>query len=196
MRTLAAAGDKPLPRKQPLASTTQVAFKSCAPFENCIAKIDGTFVDKANFINVIMPIYNLIEYSENYSDTSGSLWCFERDEITNNSKVTNDDNAPLFKYKASLITNTEADGTKNGVKLAVPLKSLSNFWRSPEIPLINYRVELSLRWIENCVLTTVEIGANANATSANGSTFTTTDPKLYVPVVTLSTEDKVKLSNY
>ena len=110
--------------------------------------------------------------------------------------MTNDDNAPLFKYKASLITNTEADGTKNGVKLAVPLKSLSNFWRSPEIPLINYRVELSLRWIENCVLATAEIGANANATSANGATFTTTDPKLYVPVVTLSTEDKVKLSNY
>ena len=110
--------------------------------------------------------------------------------------MTNDDNAQSFKYKASLITNTEADGTKNGIKIAVPLKSLSNIWRSLEIPMIYYRVELSLRWIENCVLTSAEIGANANATGADGATFTITDPKLYVPVVTLSTEDNVKLSNY
>ena len=143
-----------------------------------------------------MPMYNLIEYSENYSDTSGSSWCFKRDERTNNLIVTNDDNAPSFKYKASLITNTEADGTKNGIKIAVPLKSLSNIWRSLEIPMIYYRVGLSLRWIENCVLTLAEIGANANATGADGATFTITDPKLYVPVVTLSTEDNVKLSNY
>ena len=143
-----------------------------------------------------MPMYNLIEYSENYSDTSGSSWCFKGDERTNNLIVTNDDNAPSFKYKASLITNTEADGTKNGIKIAVPLKSLSNIWRSLEIPMIYYRVELSLRWIENCVLTSAEIGANANATGVDGATFTITDPKLYVPIVTLSTEDNVKLSNY
>ena len=72
-----------------------------------------------------MPIYNLIEYSDNNSDTSGSLWGFKRDEIDNNAEVTNDDNAPSFKYKASLIGNT--DGTKKVVKIAVPLKYLSNF---------------------------------------------------------------------
>ena len=72
-------------------------------------------------------MYNLIEYSGNYSDTSGSLWDFKRDEIVNNANVTNDDNAPSFKYEASLISNTEADGTKKGVKIAVPLKYLSNF---------------------------------------------------------------------
>ena len=141
-----------------------------------------------------MTIFNLIEYSDNYSDTSGSLWGFKRDEITNNANVTNDDNAPSFKYKVNLITNTEADGTKKGVKIAAPLKYLSNFCKSLEIPLINCRVELSLRWIENCVLTTAEIGANANATGADGATFTVTDAKLHVPVVTLSTEDNVKLS--
>ena len=81
-------------------------------------------------------MYNLIEYSDNYSDTSGSLWNFKRDEIINNADVTNDDNAPSFKYKASLIGNTETDGTKKEVKIAVPLKYLSNFWRSLEIPLI------------------------------------------------------------
>ena len=82
-----------------------------------------------------MPMYNLIEYSVNYSSTSGSLWYFGRDEIINNADVTNDDNAPSFKHKASLIGNTEANGTKNGVKIAVPLKYLSNFWRSLEMPL-------------------------------------------------------------
>ena len=62
-----------------------------------------------------MLMYNLIEYSDNYSDTSGSLWDFKRDEIVDNANVTNDDNAPSFKYKANLIGNTETDGTKNGV---------------------------------------------------------------------------------
>ena len=72
-------------------------------------------------------MYNLIENSDNYSDTSGSLWDFKRDEIVNNADVTNDDNAPSFKYKASLISNTGNKGTNNGVKIAVPLKYLSNF---------------------------------------------------------------------
>ena len=97
--------------------------------------------------------------------------------------MTNDDNAPSFKYKSSLITNTEADGTKKGVKIAVPLKYLSNFWRSLEMPLINCKVELSLKWYERCLLT-----------AANTATFKITDAKLYVPIVTLSAEDNAKLS--
>ena len=92
-----------------------------------------------------MPMYNLNEYSDNYSDISGSLWQFKRNEITNNADVTNDNNAPSFKYKTNLIGNTEANGTKNGVKIAVPLKYLSNFWRSLEMLLINCKVELSLK---------------------------------------------------
>ena len=77
-RTVAAiASDNPDPlqkkKKKTLAAATQVAFKDCAPFENCTTEIDGTFVDKVNFINITMPMYNLIEYRENYSDTSGSL---------------------------------------------------------------------------------------------------------------------------
>ena len=104
-----------------------------------------------------MPTYNLIEYSENYADTSGSLWDFKRDEIVNNVDVTNDDNAPSFKYKASFIGNTGNNGTKNGVKIAVPLKYLSNFWRSLEMALINCKVELSLNWIERSLLTVVNI---------------------------------------
>ena len=74
-----------------------------------------------------MPMCNLIEYSDNYSDTSGSLWQIKRDKIINNADVTNDNNALSFKYKASLIGNTENNGTQNKVKIAVPLKYLSNF---------------------------------------------------------------------
>ena len=130
-----------------------------------------------------MAMYNLIEYSDNYSDTSGSLWNFKRDEIINNADVTNDNNAPSFKYKSNLIGNTENNGTKNGVKIAVPLKYLSNFWRSLEMPLINCKVELSLKWYETCLLTT-----------ATTATFEITDAKLYVPIVTLSVEGNLKLS--
>ena len=108
--------------------------------------------------------------------------------------MTNDNNASSFKYKASFIGNTETNGTKKGVKIAVPLIYLSNFWRSLEMPLINCRVELSLRWIENCVLTTAAIGTNANATGADRATFKITDAKLYVPVVSLSAEDNARLA--
>ena len=80
----------------PNNATTKVAFKNCAPFEKCRTEINETFVDETNFINITMPIYTLIEYSDNYSDISGSLWEFKRDEITNNVDVTNDDNAPSF----------------------------------------------------------------------------------------------------
>ena len=139
-------------------------------------------------------MYNLTEYTDNYSDSSGSLWQFKTGEVTNNAGVTNDDNTPSFKYKASITDNTEADGTKNGVKIAVPLKYLSNFWRSLEMPVINCKVELSLKRIENFVLTKAPIGANANVTGADSATFKITDAKLYVPVVTLSTKDNAKLA--
>ena len=108
--------------------------------------------------------------------------------------MTNNNDAPSFKYKAGLITKTEADGTQTGVKIAVPLKYLSNFWRSLEMPLINCKVQLSLKRIENFVLTTAAIGADANATGADSTTFKITDPTLYVLVITLSMENTAKLA--
>ena len=129
-----------------------------------------------------MLMYNLIEYNDNYSSTSGSLWQFKRDEIVNNADVSND-NAVSFKYKANLIGNAENNGTKNGVKIAVPLKYLSNFWRSLEMPLITCKVELSLKWHERCSLT-----------APTTATFTITDAKRYVPIVTLTIEDNSKLT--
>ena len=122
-------------------------------------EINETFADEIDFINITMRMYNLIEYSDNYSDTSGSLWQIKRDEIISNADVTNDNNAPSFKYKANLIGNTENIRTQIRVKIAVPLKDLSNFWISLEMLLINCKVELSLKWIENCILNTA---ANAN----------------------------------
>ena len=81
----------------PNNAATQVIFKNCAPFKDCRTEINYIFVDYADFINTTMPMYNLIEYSYNYSDTSGSVWNFKRDEIINNADVTNDNNAPSFK---------------------------------------------------------------------------------------------------
>ena len=134
-------------------------------------------------IDIGMPMYNLIECSDNYSDTSGSLWQFKRDEIEVDVDLTVNaqhipNNSSSFKYKSSFITN------RNGVKIVVPLKYLSNFWRSLEMPLINCKVELSLKWHENCIL----------SSAGTAATFTITDTKLYVPVVTLKIEDNAKLS--
>ena len=138
-------------------------------------------------------MYKLIDYSDNYSGSSGSLWGFKRDAIGNNANVTNDNNAPSFKYKENLIANTNGDGTKKGVKIAVPLKYLSGFWRLFEMPLINCKVGLSIKQIENCVLTTAQIGTNPDATGTGSATIKKTDAKLYVAVFTLSAEDNVKL---
>ena len=96
-------------------------------------------------------MYNLTEYSDNYSYTSGSLWQFKRDEIEGEIDLTIDanhipNNSSSFKYKSSLITN------RNGVKIAVPLKYLSNFWRLLEMLLINCKIELSLSWDPDCRL--------------------------------------------
>ena len=125
-------------------ANTKVAFKNCAPFTKCITEINETFIDDAEHINITMPMYNLIEYSDNYSDTSGSLWQFKRDEIIGNIYLTNN-NSSSFKCKSNLVGNTDADRAnrkKEGVKIAVPLKYLSHFWRSSEIPLINCKVEV------------------------------------------------------
>ena len=90
-----------------------------------------------------MLMYNLIEYNDNYSDTSESLWNFKRDETGEDDDLTVDNNhipnnSSSFKYKSSFITD------KNNVRIAVPLKYLSNFWRSLEMRLINCKIELSL----------------------------------------------------
>ena len=130
-------------------ANTKVAFKNCAPFSKCVTHINDEHVDNADNLNIVMPMYNLVEYSDNYSDTSGNLRHFKRDEQNmnngNSANVTTADSSS-FKYKSSFFKTLENDdnGVFKNVKIAVPLKYLSNFWRSLEMSLINCKIHLEL----------------------------------------------------
>ena len=130
-----------------------------------------------------MPMYNLIEYSDNYQDSSATLYQYKRDEPPEDDTVANltANNSDSLKYKIKLLGNvTEIAGDAAGVrrlnvKAVVPLKYLSNFFRSLELPLINCKIKLNLTWKKECLL----------STGAGEAVFIINDTKLYVPVVTL-----------
>ena len=136
----------------------KLVFKNNAPFINCILKINGVKIDNAEDLGVVMPMYNLLEYSKNYKKTTGSLWNYYRDQpnstIGDNNITHSILNSESFDYKASFMENGVPHNnlTKNDVKVVIPLKHLSNFWRHLDIPLINCEVELILTWFTNCVL--------------------------------------------
>ena len=147
-------------------------------------------------MNITISMYNLIEYSDNYSDTSGSLWQFQRDEIENNANVSGAYSSP-FECKSKFVNNIDNTIKLKGLKIiVVPLKYLSNFWRSTEIPLINCKVELSLTWIENCILATSVNVANDAITDASKAAFKIIDAKLYVSAVTLLPEEMENYQNH
>ena len=184
-----------------------MVFKNNAPFIDCISKITGVKVDNAENLDVVMPMCNLLKYSKNYKKATGSLWNYYRDEpnrgIDNNNITHSILNSDSFDYKANVMKNgvTKNNLTKNHVKIVVPLKYLSNFWRSLNIPLINCEVELILTWFKNCVLIdklTRDANYNANPIvyeidNPEDAIFQITDTKLYVPVVPLSKENDIKL---
>ena len=130
-----------------------------------------------------MPMYNLIEYSDNYQDSSATLYQYKRDEPPEVDAVADltANNSSSFKYKVSLLGNPVLDGniTKGSVKVVVPLMYLSDFFRSLEMPLINCKIKLNLTWKKECVL----------SNDAGNAVFIINDTKMYVPVVTLSKED-------
>ena len=174
-----------------------VAFKNNAPFINCSSKLNGIKIDDAEDLDVVMPMYNLREYSKNYRKTTGSLWNYYRDEASH--PLSSDSES--FKYKTSITGNTYNIGAgeegydankvgKNETEVVIPLKHLSNFWRSLNIPLINCEVELILTWSKNCVLADMTKGDNQAIVAPLELEFQITDTKLYVPlyvpVVTLS----------
>ena len=168
----------------------KVIFKNCAPFTNCISEINNTQVDNDKDIDIVMLMYNLIEYSDNYAKTSGSLWQYCKDIPARdaNNEITEfrvNNTTDSFKFKAKITGQTRDDGTKD-VEIMVPLKYLSNFWRTLEMPLIKCEVNLILTWSSTCVIISA---GNAN----QAATFAITDTKLYVPVVTLSTQENAKL---
>ena len=123
-------------------------------------------------------MYNLIEYSDNYTKTSGSLWQYYRDEPNDNLA-----NSQSFKSKIKITGKTPDDGNEKDVEIMVPLKYLGNFWRTLEMPLINCEVSLVLTWSPTCVITN----------STGQGKFKITYTNLYVPVITLSPEDNEKL---
>ena len=155
-----------------------VTFKNCASFTKCISRINNTEIDNAKDIDIVMSMYNLIEYSDNYSKTSGSLWQHYKDDPNDNLA-----NSESFKFKVKITGKTPAAGNTKDVEIVVPLKYLSNFWRTLEMSLINCEVNLILTWSKDCVITN----------STGEGKFAITETKLYVPVVTLSTKDNAKL---
>ena len=173
--TIAGAGDDAAAR-QAYERDKGVIFKNCAPFTNCISEINNTQVDNAKDIDIVIPMYNLIEYSGNYVKTSGSLWEYYRHEPNNNLA-----DSESFKFKVNITGKTPANDNKKDVEIMVPLKYLSNFWRTLEMPLIDCEVNLILTWSSTCIIT--------NSTGVG--TFEITDAKLYVPAVTLSTKKKM-----
>ena len=116
-----------------------VAFKNCAPFTNCLSKINNTQIDNAKDIYILMPMHNLIEYIDNYSKTSRSLWKYYRDEPNYNLA-----DSESFKSKIKITEKTPAAGNEKDVEIMVSLKYPSNFGSTLEIPLINCEVNLIL----------------------------------------------------
>ena len=125
-----------------------VIFKNCAPFTKCINRINNTKIDNAKDIDIVIPMYNFIEYSNNYSETSGSLWQYYKDDPNDN--ITQSES---FKSKIKITGKTPAAGNTKDVEIIVPLKYLSNFWRTLERRLINRKVNLILIWSRDCVIT-------------------------------------------
>ena len=171
-------------------NNTRLTLKNCAPFTKCKLEINDENVDTAGNLDIVMPMYNLIEYSDNYQDSSATLYQYKRDEpqddLANNLAT---DTSSSFKYKVNLLGNPNIVGNvaKGNEKIVLPLKYLSNFFRSLEMPLINCKIKLNLTWKKECVLSPDNVAA---PNLDNNPVFIINDTKLYVPVVILSKEDK------
>ena len=163
------------------AAATRLALKNCAPLTKCNLEINDEHVDTAENVDIVMPMYNLIEYSDNYQDSSATLYQYKRDEPPDKNVDLTANNSASFKYKVNLLDNPVVANriVKKKLKIVVPLKYLSNFFRSLEMPLINCKIKLNLTWKKECVL----------STDAANAVFIINDTKLYVPVVTLSKGD-------
>ena len=169
---------------------TLIAFKNCSPFIRCFTHLNDEHVERADNLDIIMNMYNLTEYSDNYADSSGSLWQYKRDEQNmtaagNPDNVTENDSSS-FKYKPDLLkglTSTDVAANTDPDTAAVH-RYLSNFSRSLEMPLVNCKIHLELNWTKNSIMSSV----------SGVSTFQITSTKLYVPIVTLPTKENVKLT--
>ena len=176
-----------------------IAFKNNAPFNGCITHRNDEHIDTAENTDLIFNMYNLIEYSDNYSDSTGTIQNKEKKlNAAGNINNINAKDSLSFEYKSNLLkglttrdvaanVNTDivnADTIFLNAQIVVPLKYLSNFFRSLEMPLINCKLQLELNWTKNSVMSNV----------ATASTFQITSTKLYVPIISLQKKDNLKLT--
>ena len=137
----------------------KVALKNNAPSTSCIPKINNTLIENTEYLDNVMPMYNLLEYSKSYRTTTESFWSYYRKEPNNSIGGENNNvnysikDSKSFDYKTSITEKLEGNNTEKEVEIVVPLKYLSNFWRTLDMPLINCEINLILTWTENCVLT-------------------------------------------
>ena len=197
----------------------KVALKNCAPFFNCILKINNQLIEDSQNLDVVFSMYNLLYYSKNFRKTTGSFWNYYPDMPSSEYVGDNErtrvfypiTNSESFNYKTKLVGNLPVGNAAEleGIKISVPLKNLSNFMFNLDFLLINAEIELILKWTQDCVLTekvTTEAKAEVPPQGVNplvpavrainrpGSlNFNVTDCKLYVPVVTLRKKYENKL---
>ena len=196
--TITVTGNNPRDRQN-----RPLILKNNAPFVSCITRINGELIEDADDLDIVMPMYNVLEYSKNYRKTIVFLYNYYRDELNDDANLANFANnnvvsSEAFKYKTKIIGNTynvnstiinpavnvripinnydaERSGKKS-VELAIPLKYLGNFWRALNIPLISCEVSLELKWNKNCVITSQWIGENLDG----GITAAPTDATLAI----------------
>ena len=171
-----------LPAPAPNIAYVRLALKNFAPFEKCNLEINDEHVDAAENLDIVMCMYNLIEYSDNYQDSSATPYQYKRDELPDDIEDNlGQDNSTSFNYKTKLLGNPVVANNiaRRNVKVVVSLKYLSNFFRSLEMPLINGKIKLKVTWKKKCTL----------SNQTGNALFIINDTKLYVPVVTLSKGD-------
>ena len=135
-------------------AATRLVLKNCAPFTKCNVEVNDEHIDTAENLDIVMSMYNLIEYSDNYQNSSVTFYQYKRDEqpVNNDGNIVNltDADSESFKYKIILLGNPVHDAATNiaklSIKAVVPLQYLSNYFRSLEIPLINCKIKLNLTW--------------------------------------------------
>ena len=191
----------------------KLTFWNNAPFRSCISKINNIFIDNAENIDIVIPMYNLLEYSKKDSIISETLWNYNGDKVNNSTIENNDANnfrihnnktktCKSFEYRAKLIGSTPDNGGRLDTEIIVPLKYLSNFWRSLDLPLNNCEIELDLSWSRYCVISEISRTSravpNTNAVvyqviaQTTSATFQINNAKVYVSVVTLSINYNIK----
>ena len=138
----------------------KLVLKNNAPFISCISKINGELIENVEDLDIVMPMYDLLEYSKNYEIITGSMFTYYRDE-PNSGAGSDDDtddisysikNSKSFNYKIRITEQLINNSNEKDVEIAVPLKYLGNFWRNLNMPLICCEIYLNLSWGVNCVL--------------------------------------------